>query len=68
MKEKEIEKVYKIREVCQILSVSRTTVYKWLSIDEPEYAVIPPEGWFKLPGGHIRIHTWVIEKIQNGEL
>jgi len=42
MKEKEIEKVYKIREVCQILSVSRTTVYKWLSIDEPEYAVIPP--------------------------
>jgi predicted site-specific integrase-resolvase len=68
MKEKEIEKVYKIREVCQILSVSRQTVYKWLAINTPEDVIIPPVGWFRLPAGHIRIHGWVIKKIQNGEL
>jgi hypothetical protein len=68
MKEKKIERLYTVRQVADKFQITKTTVYKWLSIDEPKYAVIPPEGWFKLPGGHIRIHPWVIEKIQNGEL
>ena len=63
-----LQKAYSIREVCQILSVSRSTIYKWLSLDEPEYATIPPEAWFKLPSGHIRIFEWIIVKIQNNEI
>jgi hypothetical protein len=62
------ERVYSITDVAQILAVTRQTVYKWLSIDEPEDAVIPPEAWFKLPSGHIRIREWIVAKIKKGEV
>jgi len=62
------EKVYSITDVAHLLSVTRQTVYKWLSIDEPEYAVIPPGAWFKLPNGHIRIREWIVLKIKKGEI
>lgn len=65
---KKMSKVYSVTEVAQILAVSRQTVFKWLSIDEPEYAVIPPEAWFRLLSGHIRIREWVVLKLQNQEV
>jgi len=38
-----------------------------LAVDESEEAVIPPEAWFKLPNGHIRIREWAVLLIQAGE-
>jgi hypothetical protein len=67
-KESKVKKCYSIKEVGKILSVSRQTIYKWLSLDEPEDAIIPPEAWFRLPSGHIRIREWVVLKIQNREI
>jgi hypothetical protein len=63
-----VSKLYTVRELADIFCISKTTVYKWLSIDEPKYAVIPPNGWFKLPSGHIRIYEWVVIKLQKKEL
>ena len=65
---KKVEKVYSISEVAQLFSVSRTTVFKWLSLDEPNDAVIPPEAWFKLPRGHIRIREWIILQLQAADI
>jgi len=62
------EKVYSVTEVAASLAVTRQTIYKWLSIDEPEYAIIPPNAWFKLPNGHIRIREWIVLKIKKGEI
>lgn len=59
-----MEKAYSISQVAEIFSVSRTTIYKWLSLDEPESAVIPPQAWFKLPNGHIRIREWAVLELQ----
>lgn len=64
---KRIERVYSVSEVAELLSVSRNTVFKWLSLDEPEFAVIPPNGWIRLPSGHIRIKEWVIKKLLEEE-
>jgi hypothetical protein len=55
-------------EVAEILSVTKKTIYKWLSLDEPEDAVIPPAAWYKLPNGHIRIKEWIVLKLQNNEI
>jgi len=63
-----VEKAYSITQVAEMLAVSRRTIFKWLSIDEPEYAVIPPDAWFRLPSGHIRIREWVVIKIKRGEI
>ena len=60
---KMMEKVYSISEVAELLSVSRQTVCKWLSLDESEKALSPPSGWFKLPSGHIRIREWIVLKL-----
>lgn len=52
---------YTIMEFAKIFKVSRQTVWKWLSLDEPEGAVIPPDCWIKLPhSGHIRIKAKAI--------
>lgn len=49
------EPTYSIAQVAEIFDVSKQTIYKWLIIDGDD-SVIPPNGWFKLPGsGHIRI-------------
>ena len=54
--EKEPEKVYSVAEVARLMSVSKNTVYKWLCINNPEDAVIPPDGWFRIPNTtYIRI-------------
>lgn len=56
--------MYSVTEVAEIFSVHRDTVIKWLSIDDDDIeAVIPPEAWFKLPNGHIRIKEWIIQKL-----
>lgn len=62
-------KAFSVAQVVEILQVDKQTVYKWLSTDAPEYAVIPPEGWFRLPrSGYIRIKEWVVEKLKAGDL
>lgn len=64
-----LPRIYSVTQTAELLNVDRRTVYKWLSTDEPEYAVIPREGWFRLPGsGYIRIKEWVVNKLQAGEL
>ena len=63
----EIEEAYKVSEVAEIFSVSRHTIFKWLSIREPEGTVIPRSSWFRLPSGHIRIRESAILKLM-GEL
>ncbi len=63
---KELERSYSISEVAALLSVSRHTVYKWLSLDELDDAVIPPSGWFRLPNRYIRIRQWAVEKLMEG--
>jgi len=59
---------YSVVKAAAILGVSRQTIYKYLSIDEPEYAIIPPDAWFRLPSGYIRIREWILIKLKNGEL
>ena len=62
-------KVFSVSQVAEILQVDKQTVYKWLSTDAPEYAVIPSDGWFRLPlSGHIRIKGWVVDKLKAGDL
>lgn len=60
------EDMYSVRDVADILHVSKQTVYKWLSLDAPDDAVIAPDDWVKLPGsGHIRIFRRAIDKLQS---
>jgi len=61
-------KVFTVSEVAELLAVSRSTVFRYLAIDEPDLAVIDPGDWFKLPGGSIRIRARAIEKLMGVEL
>lgn len=64
--EKEPEKVYSVIEVARLMSVSKNTVYKWLCIKNPEDAVIPPNGWFRIPNTtEIRIKKWALMALMN---
>ena len=65
-KPQKLEKSYSVSDTARIMGVSRQTVFKWLSIAEPEGAVIPPAAWWRTPGGHIRIREWVLIKLQAG--
>ena len=61
--------IYKVSEVMDLFKVDRRTVLKWmepLNEQDPESSVIPASGWFKLPGGDIRIYAWAISKIYDG--
>jgi len=61
-----VDPVYTVAEVAQIFHVTRKTVYKWLAEEDGD-AVIPPEGWYKLPGSHyIRIYAWALAPLQQG--
>jgi len=60
---RQIEKVYSVAQVAELLSVTKQTVYKFLSLDEPELATIDPVHWFKLPNGHIRIRQKAVLKL-----
>ena len=63
-KPQKIERSYSVSEVAELCGTSRQTVFKWLSIDEPEGAVIPVVAWYRLPSGHIRIREWVVVQLQ----
>jgi hypothetical protein len=63
-----VEKVYSVESVGHLLDVKRKTVYKWLSHEDNDGGVIPPEAWFKLPNGQIRIREWIVLKLLNGEV
>jgi transposase len=65
---RKVEKVYSISEVAELLAVNKQTVRKWLSIGDPDGAVIPPNAWLKLPNGHIRIREWIVLKLQGGNI
>ena len=63
--ERKPETFYSVTEVARIMSVHRDTVFKWLSIDDPDNAVIPPDGWIKLRGcGYIRIRESAVLELQ----
>lgn len=62
------ENVYSVAEVADLLKITKPTVMKWLSIDESKLAVIPPNAWFKLPNGYIRIREWIVLKLKAGEI
>ena len=57
------KRVYSVTEVAEMLGVSRRTVFSYLSVDDPDKAKIPPDGWFRLPGGHIRIYEWAVDAV-----
>jgi hypothetical protein len=58
------EPVYSVAQVAEIFDVTKQTVYKWLIMEDGD-SVIPPEGWFKLPGsGHIRIKRAAVLALQ----
>ena len=60
------EPVYSVAQVAEIFSVDKQTVYKWL-IEEDGDSVIPPDGWYKLPGsGQIRIRHSAVLVLQQG--
>jgi len=61
----QMERPYSVSEVAELLGVTRQTVYKWLSVDNPDDAVIPPAAWFRLPSGYIRIRKWAVESMVN---
>lgn len=65
---KDVDRMYSVQDVAQLMSVSKRTVMKWLSVDEPEFAVIPPEGWIKLQNGYIRIREWAVILLQQKEI
>ena len=55
------EKLYKTSEVAKIMKVTRWTIYKWLDI-------LPENGWFRNPGGHLRFKKWLIDELKNGKI
>jgi hypothetical protein len=45
------------------LGVGKQTILGYLGRSRSEEAPIPFNAWYRLPGGHIRIHGWIIDKI-----
>ena len=66
--EQRVEQVYTVAFVAEKLAVDKSTVFKWLSHEDGDGGVIPPEAWFKLPNGHIRIREWIVLKLLSGEV
>lgn len=60
-----LEKSYSVSDAARIMGVSRQTVFKWLSVDDPENAVIPPAAWWRTAGGYIMIKESILMKLQN---
>jgi len=63
-KAKEVEKIYTVAEVAEIMRVDKQTIKKWLGVDSPELAVIEIDDWFRLPNGYIRIFERAVLKLQ----
>lgn len=60
-----VERMYTVSDVAKIMSVSRSIVFKWLSLDEPKDAVIPVDKWVRLSGSkHIRIKESALVQLQ----
>jgi len=60
-----LEVSYSTGATAKLLGISKQTIYKFLSLEAPEDAVIPKDAWFRLPSGHIRIKTWIILDLQD---
>ena len=58
------QRSYSVSEVAHIMGVSRQTVFKWLSIDEPEIAMILPSAWWRTDSGYIMIKESALIKFQ----
>ena len=57
--------VLTVAEVADMLGVDKQTIRrKYLALDPEDDAPIPFDAWYRLPGGHIRIYRFVIEKIK----
>jgi len=61
---KKMEASYSTGKTAELLGVSKQTIFKYLSLEAPEDAVIPPDAYFRLPSGHIRIKAWAIIELQ----
>ena len=59
-----LERSYSVSDAARIMGVSRGTIFKWLSIDEPENAVIPPSAWWRRDNGYIMIKESILLKLQ----
>jgi len=57
------ERVYSVAQVAEMLAVSRNTIYKYL-----DNAIIPPDAWFRLPSGYIRIREAAVMRIKSGRI
>jgi hypothetical protein len=59
--------VYSVAQVAKMCAVDKKTIYNWMAFDkdDPGEYIIPPEAWFKLPGGDIRIREWIIKQLLN---
>ena len=57
--------VLTVAQAAEMLGVDIQTIKrKYLALDPEDDAPIPFDGWFRLPGGHIRIYRYIIVKIQ----
>ncbi|MBN1105799.1 MAG: hypothetical protein JXL84_20485 [Deltaproteobacteria bacterium] len=63
----EPELVYSVTQAAAYIGVTRNTIFKYLSIDEPEGAVIPAHAWYRLPSGHIRIREWILKELKGDQ-
>lgn len=60
-----LPQLYSVDDVARMFRVGRRTVYKWLATDAPGEGVVPPAGWLRLPGGHIRIYEWAVRQLMD---
>jgi len=58
-----MEKTYSVSKAAEILDVSCSKIYGWLSKGF-ENDLIPLGCWYRLPNGHIRIKKWLIKELE----
>jgi excisionase family DNA binding protein len=63
--DQEFENSFSISQVARILAVDSRTVRKWLAVEDSRGAAIPRSGWYRLPGGQIRIKRSAVKKLQS---
>ncbi len=50
-----------VGEAARMLGVDPKTFRKYLALDPEDGGPIPFDGWFRLPGGHVRVYRWAVE-------
>jgi len=55
---------YTVTEAAAVLGVDRRTIRKYMALDPEDEAPILFDEWYRLPGGHIRIHVEAVERLR----